>query len=71
MPIPTYFMQIDRILQGYTKTGFLVDSKIDFAHRIGSQGFLKGSVEFIDHSVLYFKERKLYHEYIEKKAKRA
>jgi len=40
MPIPTYFTQIERILQRYAKTTLLIDSNIDLAHRTGNQGFL-------------------------------
>lgn len=56
MPILTYFTQIEQIVNRYARTTLVIDSSIKFEERKGNQGFLKGSIEFIDHSHLHFKE---------------
>lgn len=56
MVIQTYFNQIRAEVDRYTSTPFLLDTKLNFDLRSGEQGYLNGSIQFVDGSTLHFKE---------------
>ncbi len=54
--IPTYFAQIKALVDQYAATRFVLDAQVSFEERPGSQGYLAGSITFVDRSVLSFRE---------------
>jgi len=56
MLIKTYFSEIKAITDKYSATDFVLSTILNFDIRPGDQGYLYGSVTYIDNSILYFKE---------------
>ncbi len=56
MAIQSYFAQVKTIVDQYTMTNFVLDAKVSFEIRSGNQGYLTGSIIFVDNSALYFSE---------------
>lgn len=56
MVIQNYFARLKASLDRYATTSFVLETKVNFETRPGDQGYLTGSVEFIDSSKLYFSE---------------
>jgi hypothetical protein len=54
--IQAYFNQIKVIVDQYAVTRFVLDANVSFETRPGDQGYLTGSITFVDGSVLYFRE---------------
>ena len=54
--IQTYFAQVKAIVDQYAVTSFVLDTEVSFETRPGEQGYLSGSITFVDGSVLYFRE---------------
>jgi hypothetical protein len=54
--IQAYFNQIKVIVDQYAVTRFVLDANVSFETRPGEQGYLTGSMTFMDGSVLYFRE---------------
>jgi len=54
--IQTYFAQVKAIVDQYAVTSFVLDAEVSFETRPGEQGYLTGSITFVDGSVLYFRE---------------
>ena len=56
MVIQTYFDQIKKVLNRFATTHFVIEVKIHLDIRPGEQGYIKGTIHFIDHSTLHFIE---------------
>lgn len=56
MIIQRYFESIKRTVDQYGATHFIIEAKTSFDIRPGGQGYLNGSIYFVDGSILYFKE---------------
>ncbi len=56
MVIQTYFNQIKAGVDRYASTPFVLDAKLNFDLRPGEQGYLNGSIQFVDETTLHFKE---------------
>jgi len=54
--IQAYFNQIKTLVDQYAATHFVLDASVSFETRPGEQGYLTGSLTFVDGSVLYFRE---------------
>lgn len=54
--IQNYFDQLKASIDQYAVTGFVLDTNVSFETRSGGQGYLAGSVTFVDGSVLRFTE---------------
>jgi len=54
--IQAYFNQIKAIVDQYAVTRFVLDANVSFETRPGEQGYLTGSITFVDSSVLHFRE---------------
>ena len=54
--IQAYFNQIKTLVDQYAATHFVLDASASFETRPGEQGYLTGSLTFVDGSVLYFRE---------------
>jgi hypothetical protein len=54
--IQAYFSQIKALVDRYAATRFVLDTSIRFEIRPGEQGYLTGSITFVDGSVLQFRE---------------
>lgn len=54
--IQNYFARLKAELDRYATTSFVLETKLNFKTRPGDQGYLTGSVEFIDNSKLHFSE---------------
>ena len=54
--IQTYFTQIKRIIDQYAATSFVLETQIHFEMRPGNQGYLAGTLIFVDDSKLHFSE---------------
>lgn len=54
--IQTYFNQIKAAVDQYAATRFVLDANVKFETRPGDQGYLAGSITFVDGSALYFSE---------------
>ena len=54
--IQAYFNRIKAVVDQYAVTGFVLDTDVSFETRPGGQGYLTGSIAFVDGSVLYFRE---------------
>lgn len=52
----SYFAQIKTLIDQYAATSFVLEARISFELRPGNQGYLVGSVTFLDNSILHFKE---------------
>lgn len=56
MKIDRYFDKIKRILDQFNAMPFVVETQIHFDARPGDQGYLNGSMRFIDGSFFHFRE---------------
>ena len=54
--IQAYFNQVKSIVDQYAVTRFVLDANVSFETRPGEQGYLTGSITFLDGSVLHFRE---------------
>jgi hypothetical protein len=54
--IQTYFTQIKRIIEQYAATSFVLEAQMHFDMRPGDQGYLAGTLIFVDDSKLHFSE---------------
>lgn len=54
--IQTYFVEIKAALDQYSKSNFVLESTINFETRPGNQGYVHGSLLFIDGSRFFFRE---------------
>jgi hypothetical protein len=54
--IQAYFDQIKAVVDQYAVTRFVLDANVSFETRPGEQGYLTGSITFVDGSVLHFRE---------------
>jgi len=54
--IQTYFTQIKRIIEQYAATSFVLEAQMHFDMRPGDQGYLTGTLIFVDDSKLHFSE---------------
>jgi len=54
--IQVYFNQIKAIVDEYAIIPFVLDANVSFEIRPGAQGYLTGSITFVDSSTLHFKE---------------
>ena len=54
--IQTYFTQIKRIIEQYATTSFVLEAQMHFDMRPGDQGYLTGTLIFVDDSKLHFSE---------------
>jgi len=54
--IQTYFNQLQAVVDQYAATNFVVETKVQVETRPGDQGYLKGTITFIDNSTLHFSE---------------
>jgi Family of unknown function (DUF6516) len=54
--IQTYFTQINRIIDKYATTSFVLEARIHFETRPGDQGYLTDTLIFVDDSKLHFSE---------------
>ena len=54
--IQTYFTQIKRIIDQYAATSFVLEAQMHFELRPGDQGYLTGTLLFVDDSKLHFSE---------------
>ena len=54
--IQAHFTQIKAIIDEYASTTFVLDVSVNFETRPGDQGYLRGSITFIDGSRMYFRE---------------
>ncbi len=54
--IQAYFTQIKTVVDQYATTKFVLATRINFETRPRNQGYLTGSITFIDESVLHFRE---------------
>ena len=56
MDIQTYFNQIEILVNQYLATDFVAQANLTIEPRPAQQGYLTGSIIFIDSSALHFKE---------------
>ncbi len=54
--IQNYFDRVKASIDQFTATAFVLDANVSFETRPGEQGYLVGSVTFVDGSVLHFAE---------------
>ncbi|MCB0245104.1 MAG: hypothetical protein KDI12_16960 [Anaerolineae bacterium] len=54
--IQAYFDQLKHVIDSYATAAFVLDAQISFELRPGDQGYVVGSVLFLDHSILHFRE---------------
>jgi hypothetical protein len=54
--IQTYFAQIKATVDQYAATNFVLEAKVSFETRPGEQGYLTGTIIFVDDSTLHFSE---------------
>jgi hypothetical protein len=54
--IQSYFTQIKRIIEPYAATSFVLEAQMHFDMRPGDQGYLTGTLLFVDDSKLHFSE---------------
>jgi hypothetical protein len=54
--IQTYFTQIKRTIEQYAATSFVLEAQMHFDMRPGDQGYLTGTLIFVDDSKLHFSE---------------
>ncbi len=56
MSIQSYFAHTKAVLDRYSNTAFVLETKVHYDSRPSEQGFLHGSILFADGSTLFFKE---------------
>jgi hypothetical protein len=56
MAIQAYLVQTRASIDKYAATSFVIDAETSFEIRPGDQGYLTGSITFVDGTVLHFKE---------------
>jgi len=56
MPIQAYLVQTRTSIDRYAATSFVIDAETSFEIRPGDQGYLGGSITFVDGTILYFRE---------------
>jgi hypothetical protein len=54
--IQTYFTQFQAVVDQYAATNFVVETNVNYETRPGDQGYLAGTITFIDSSTLHFSE---------------
>jgi hypothetical protein len=54
--IQNYFDRVKASIDQYATTAFVLDANVSFETRPGEQGYLAGSLTFVDGSVLHFAE---------------
>jgi hypothetical protein len=54
--IQTYFTQIKRVIDQYAATSFVLEAQMHFDMRPGDQGYLTGTLIFVDDSKRHFSE---------------
>jgi hypothetical protein len=54
--IQAYFSQLQAIVDQYAATNFVVETRVNIETRPGDQGYLTGTITFIDNSTLHFSE---------------
>ena len=54
--IQTYFTQIKRVIEQYAATSFVLEAQMHCDMRPGDQGYLTGTLIFVDDSKLHFSE---------------
>ncbi len=54
--IQAYFDQVKALVNQYAVTHFVLEAKVSSEMRPGEQGYLTGSITFVDSSVLHFRE---------------
>ncbi|MEZ4768484.1 MAG: DUF6516 family protein [Caldilineales bacterium] len=54
--IQAYFDQLKHIVDSYAAASFVLDARVSFELRPGDQGYLLGSMLFLDQSLLHFRE---------------
>lgn len=54
--IPTYFTQIKSVIDGYAAANFVLDTNLTVESRPLGQGYMYGSIIFVDGSRFYFRE---------------
>lgn len=54
--IRAYFDQLKHVIDSYAAASFVLDAQVSFELRPGDQGFLLGSVLYLDQSILHFRE---------------
>jgi hypothetical protein len=54
--IQTYFTQFQAVVDQYTATNFVVETNVNYETRPGDQGYLTGTITFIDSSTVHFSE---------------
>lgn len=52
--IQAYFDQLKHVIDSYATTAFVLDAQVSFELRPGDQGYVVGSVLFLDYSILTF-----------------
>lgn len=56
MVIQRYFNEIRAAIERYAAIAYVLTTDVNFESRPGDQGYLHGSIYFIDGSILHFKE---------------
>jgi hypothetical protein len=56
MTIQAYFTRFREVIDQYAAAGFAVESDVRYEIRPGDQGYLTGTLLFIDSSILHFSE---------------
>ena len=56
MAIDAYFSQVKAKIDKYAAASFVVSANVNLETRPGNQGFLTGTIQFVDGSTLYFRE---------------
>jgi uncharacterized protein YbaP (TraB family) len=56
MTMQAYFTQFREVIDQYAAAGFVVESDVRYETRPGEQGYLTGTMLFIDSSMLHFSE---------------
>jgi hypothetical protein len=54
--IQAHFTQVKAIIDEYTKTAFVLEVTVNYETRPGEQGYIKGTMTFIDGSRFHFRE---------------
>ena len=54
--IQAYFSQLQAIVDQYAAANFVVETKVNVETRPGDQGYVTGTITFIDNSTLHFSE---------------
>ncbi|MDE3088763.1 MAG: hypothetical protein KGJ80_05205 [Chloroflexota bacterium] len=56
MEIEEYFAQIKSVVDNYAAASFVTSANVTFETRPGDQGFLSGTLQFVDGSAMHFRE---------------